>query len=78
MALGRRHPHIELMPLLDPLLHHLGERRPPFGGQAGATGVGELLDDLDTVVAGPLADLLLLNGDGVLLAVLGRMDGRWP
>ena len=64
---------LEVVPLLDPLVHHLGEGGPAFGVQARLAGVGELLDDLDAVLLGPFADLVPLNGDRVLLPVLGRV-----
>ena len=61
------------MLLLDPLVHHFGEGRPAFGVQARFAGVFKLLDDLHTILLGPFLHLLPLDGNGVLLAILGRM-----
>ena len=63
----------EVGPLFDPLLHHLGERGPPLRCQTGFAGVREFLDDLDAILIGPLANLVPLDWDGVLLPVLGRV-----
>ena len=41
----------------DPLVHHLGERRPSFGVQPRLAGVTELMNDLDAVFLRPLREL---------------------
>jgi hypothetical protein len=47
--------------------------------------IGELLDDLNAMLLGPFANLVALDGNRVLLPILGRMpivrDGAdlgWP
>ena len=39
-----------VVPLGNPLLHHFGERRTPFGVQARLPGVSELVDDFHAVL----------------------------
>ena len=39
---------LEVVPLLDPVLHHVLEAWPPFGRQTGLAGVHEFVDDLST------------------------------
>jgi hypothetical protein len=63
---------LEVHPLLNPLLHHLGERWSALRVQARLAGVRKLVNDLDAVLLGPFANLVALNGDRVLLPVLKR------
>jgi len=50
--------------------------RSAVGGVTGTAGVGELVDDLDTIVPGPAADLTCLNGNGVRLPVTAGHPSR--
>ena len=44
-----------------------------FGVETRFPGVGELVDDLDSVFVGPLSHVILLDGNGVLLPILCRV-----
>ena len=64
---------VEIVPLLDPILHHVFEAVAALRRQAGLPAVGKLVDDVHAIVVGPLLDHLLLDGHGVLLAVARRV-----
>jgi len=63
----------EIGSLLDPLLHHLGEGRSSLGVQTRFPGVAEFVNDFDAMLIRPSTNLILLNRDRVLLAILCRM-----
>ena len=54
-------------------VHHLIEGGPALGIQTAFASVGELVDDLDGVLFGKGAHVVLLNLDAVLLADLGAV-----
>lgn len=71
---------LKVVPDFDQVLHHVREGRPNFCCQSRPSMVGKILDDLNTIRAGPFADGILLNRDRVLLTILRRMPavGRRP
>jgi hypothetical protein len=61
--------YVKSVRLFDPLVHHLGERRPAFRRQSRFAGVGELPDEFNTILFGPFADLIPLDRNRVFLSV---------
>ena len=59
--------------LPDPVLHHVLEAWPTFGGQPGLAGVQEFVDNLHAVFLCPFSHLILLNLDRILLTILCGM-----
>jgi hypothetical protein len=49
------------------------EAIPTLSRQAGLATISELVNDVDAILLGPLSNLLLLDGNGVLLPILRRM-----